>query len=65
MLTKLVGTKKNIIEFARENSMQVEDIDLKEIDQCTQCDIWWYKKDLVPDLDGNLIDRKCERFYGL
>lgn len=65
MLTKLIGTRKSIVEFARENSMQIQEIDLKDISQCTQCGIWLYKKDLILDLDGNLIDERCKEFYGL
>ena len=65
MLSKLLGTTKNLVEFAKEESISIEDIDLSKIDQCSNCSIWRYKEDLFPDLDGNLIDQICERFYGL
>jgi multimeric flavodoxin WrbA len=65
MYTELIGTKKNLVEFAKEKGITVEEIDLSKIDQCSHCDIWRLKKDLVLDLDNNLIDKHCERFYGL
>lgn len=61
MHSRIVGTRISVKEILEDNPLE----DFSNIDTCTNCGIWWYKKDLIPDLDGNLIDKVCERFYGL
>lgn len=65
MLSRLIGTRKNLVEFAKEESISVEEIDISEIEECSDCSIWLYKEKLVTDLDGNPICSLCKEFYGL
>jgi len=63
MWTKLLGTKQTLLDFVKENDLQVKDLPAYE--QCANCDIWFHGKDLIIDLDGNLICPICEKYYGL
>lgn len=63
MFNKLIGTKQNLLDFVKNNHLK--ESDLPQITQCTNCDIWHPTKELITDLDENLICRVCERFYGL
>ena len=61
----LLGTKRNLIEYAAETGASIDEIDLSNIEECTDCSIWTLKTKLIPDLDGNLICPLCREFYGL
>lgn len=65
MYHKLIGTRKTLLEFAKENSIAIEQLDLSHVEECSDCSIWTNKNKLKQDLDGNLICSVCESFYGL
>lgn len=63
MFNKLIGTQQNLLDFLKEENLEIQD--LPAIEQCANCSIWYYSKELINDLDGNPICHICERFYGL
>lgn len=65
MYNKLIGKKKTLIEFSKEQNISIEEIDLSQIEECSNCSIWHLKKNLMADLDDNLICSICEKYYGL
>lgn len=65
MFRRLLGKKRNLLDFAEEQNISIEEIDISQIEECSSCSIWYYKKNLITDLDGNPICKLCERFYGL
>ena len=64
MLNKLLGTTQNLFDFAKEQRISIEEVDINEIEECSSCSIWHLKKNLIEDLDGNPICPVCEKYYG-
>lgn len=66
VVNRLYRTKKTIEEVLIE--LNLSDIDIsdiyKELDNCSHCGFWKYKRDLRPDLDGFPICEVCRKYYG-
>lgn len=60
----LVRTRKTIQQAADECGIDIDDVEIDNINQCSSCSIWLKFSQLKDDLDGNPICRNCWEAYG-
>lgn len=60
----LVRTRKTVKQAADECGVDIDDVELENIDQCSSCSIWLKFTQLKEDLDGNPICKECWSTYG-
>lgn len=60
----LYRTRKTVNQAAHEHDIDVDDIEIYEIEQCSSCSIWLKFSQLKDDLDGNPICKECWTVYG-
>ena len=59
----LYKTRKSVFDFASD--LSYNNCSVSEIEQCSHCGIWLKYKELVKDLDQNLICKFCLQFEGM
>lgn len=60
----LYRTRKTVIDVANEYGIDIEDVEILSLEQCSSCSIWLKFSQLKDDLDGNPICRDCWTAYG-
>lgn len=60
----LIRTRKTVIEGCDAVGIKIENAELNNIEECSSCGVWYSKKALIPDLDGNPICKVCYDYYG-
>jgi hypothetical protein len=60
----LFRTRKTVRQAAEECDLDIEDVELYELEQCSSCSIWLKFPQLKDDMDGNPICRNCWEAYG-
>lgn len=61
----LYRKKITLLEVCEEFGIDLESVDIRELELCSNCSIWYKHQELIPDLDDNPICKVCNRFYGL
>lgn len=65
MYKLLLGTRKTLVDLAKEQDVLVEEISTAEIEQCSDCSIWTNKNRLTSDMWNNPQCPLCKEYYGL
>ena len=60
----LVRSRKTIVQICEELGIEIEDVKIENIDQCSSCSIWLKFNELKKDLDDNPIYKHCWMAYG-
>ena len=60
----LYRTRKTVNQAADEYDIDIDDIEIYELEQCSSCSIWLKFSQLKDDLDGNPICKECWTVYG-
>lgn len=61
----LYKTKRTLKEVCGEFGIPLSECGFDPLETCSNCDIWYKKKEMLLDLDSNLICRVCFKFFGL
>jgi hypothetical protein len=60
----LFRTRKTVRQAAEESDLDIDEVEIYEIEQCSSCSIWLKFTQLKDDIDGNPICRNCWEAYG-
>lgn len=60
----LVRSRKTVVQACEELDIDIENVKIDNIDQCSSCSIWLKLNQLKEDLDGNPICIHCWIAYG-
>lgn len=60
----LLRTRKTALQAADECGIDIDNVEIYNIEQCSSCSIWLKFSQLKDDLDGNPICRDCWQAYG-
>jgi hypothetical protein len=61
----LYRKKLTLLEVCEEFGIDVDNADIKNLEMCSNCSIWFKTYELIPDLDNHPICKVCTRYYGL
>lgn len=64
LVAMLYRTNQSIKTACEDLEIEYQSEMTDGIEQCSHCSIWYYDHELIEDLDGNILCKFCEQWYG-